>query len=104
MFYLECCSFVGFPYDCRTSKLMKFKFLTTRSLSSPTILCLLGVVLSPSLARAQDTSQSPTLEAKVKAIAGEHHGDVALFAENLATHETVAISPDTPVQTASVIK
>ena len=34
----------------------------------------------------------------------KHHGDVALFAENLKTHETVAISPDTPVQTASVIK
>jgi beta-lactamase class A len=33
-----------------------------------------------------------------------HHGDVALFAENLKTHQTVAISPDTPVQTASVIK
>jgi beta-lactamase class A len=40
----------------------------------------------------------------VRAIATAHHGDVALFAENLKTHETVAISPDTPVQTASVIK
>jgi len=40
----------------------------------------------------------------VHAIAGEHHGDIALFAENLKTHETVAISSDTPVQTASVIK
>jgi beta-lactamase class A len=45
-----------------------------------------------------------SLEAQVHAIAAEHHGDVALFAENLKTHETVAISPDTPVQTASVIK
>lgn len=80
---------------------MKFKSFTTRSSSSPSILCLLGVVLSPSLARAQ---QSPTLEARVRAIAAEHHGDVSLFAENLATHETVAISPDTAVQTASVIK
>jgi beta-lactamase class A len=46
----------------------------------------------------------PSLTAQVQAIAAEHHGDVALFAENLKTHETVAISPDMPVQTASVIK
>ena len=52
--------------------------------------------------RAQ--GKSPSLEAQVHAIAAEHHGDVALFAENLKTHETVAISPDIPVQTASVIK
>ena len=45
-----------------------------------------------------------SLAAQIQAIATEHHGDVALFAENLKTHETVAISPDTPVQTASVIK
>jgi beta-lactamase class A len=83
---------------------MKFEFFTTRSLSSPSILCLLGVVLSPSLTRAQGNSQSPTLEAQVQAIAAEHHGDVALFAENLKTHKVVSISPDVPVQTASVIK
>jgi beta-lactamase class A len=53
-------------------------------------------------ARGQGKPRS--LEAQVHAIAAEHHGDVALFAENLKTHETVAISPDTPVQTASVIK
>jgi beta-lactamase class A len=41
---------------------------------------------------------------QIRAIATAHHGDVALFAENLKTHQTVAISPDTPVQTASVIK
>jgi beta-lactamase class A len=45
-----------------------------------------------------------TLQEQVLAIAKEHHGQVALFAENLKTHETVAISPDMPVQTASVIK
>jgi beta-lactamase class A len=51
---------------------------------------------------AQSTSSS--LGEQVRAIATAHHGDVALFAENLKTHQTVAISPDTPVQTASVIK
>jgi beta-lactamase class A len=52
-------------------------------------------------AQAQGTTP---LKERIYAIAAEHHGDVALFAENLKTHETVAISPDTPVQTASVIK
>ena len=56
----------------------------------------------PARAGAQDISVS--LEKQVQAIAAQHHGDVALFAENLKTHETVAISADTPVQTASVIK
>lgn len=50
-------------------------------------------------------SSPPTpLELQVQSIAAEHHGNVALFAENLKTHQTVSISPDTPVQTASVIK
>ena len=65
-------------------------------------LCLFLIsVVVPSL-NAQP-SPSP-LQAQVEAIAAAHHGKVALFAENLQTHETVAIAPDTPVQTASVIK
>jgi beta-lactamase class A len=40
----------------------------------------------------------------VEAIAAAHHGDVALYAKNLKTGETVALAPDVPVQTASVIK
>jgi beta-lactamase class A len=60
-------------------------------------------VLCVNAGQAQGTSPV-SLAAQVQTIAAEHHGDVALFAENLKTHETVAISPDTPVQTASVIK
>jgi beta-lactamase class A len=63
---------------------------------------LLGTILWAMGAQAQ--TGPPSLAAQVHTIAAEHHGDVALFAENLKTHETVAISPDTPVQTASVIK
>jgi beta-lactamase class A len=55
-------------------------------------------------AHAQVTPPAASLEAQLHAIAAEHHGDVALFAENLKTHETVGISSDTLVQTASVIK
>jgi beta-lactamase class A len=53
---------------------------------------------------AQTASTGPSLEDRVKAIAAAHHGNVALFAENLKTHETVALQPDLPVQTASTIK
>lgn len=60
------------------------------------------VVLCANVVVAQKASSS--LADQVHAIVAEHHGDVALFAENLKTHETVAISADTPVQTASVIK
>ncbi len=69
--------------------------------SSRSSLCVLGLLWA---ATAQAQSSAPSLSAQVQAIAAQHHGNVALFAENLKTHETVAISPDTPVQTASVIK
>jgi beta-lactamase class A len=82
--------------------MMLSKISAMRFLRSLVTLGFLVVVLCPTTARAQGTSTS--LTAQVQAIAAEHHGDVALFAENLQTHETVAISPDTPVQTASVIK
>jgi beta-lactamase class A len=55
-------------------------------------------------AHAQVTPASASLGTQLQAIVAEHHGDVALFAQNLKTHEMVGISPDTPVQTASVIK
>jgi beta-lactamase class A len=70
--------------------------------SSPA-LGFFAVVLCSAVAFSQQ-GISVSLAERVHAIATEHHGDVALFAENLTTHETVAISPDTPVQTASVIK
>ena len=69
--------------------------------------CLLLVSLAMISAHpvsAQDAASAATLAAQVKAIAAEHHGDVAVYAENLQTHETVSLSPETPVQTASVIK
>jgi beta-lactamase class A len=54
--------------------------------------------------RAQAPSNTPPLEEQVRTIAAQHHGDIALFAENLKTHQTVSLSADKPVQTASVIK
>jgi beta-lactamase class A len=51
---------------------------------------------------AQQSSEA--LTAQVKQIAAAHKGKVTLYAEDLATHQTVALDADTPVQTASVIK
>lgn len=59
---------------------------------------LLIPLLMPSI------SQAASLQAQVEEIAKGHHGKVALFAKNLKTGVTVAIDPDIPVQTASVIK
>ncbi len=67
----------------------------------------LGVLLlaqGVGLLAAQPALLPNSLTDRVRALASQHHGDVALFAENLTTHESIAISPDTPVQTASVIK
>lgn len=73
------------------------------SFSPLAILC--GVFFSTLGSAQMSQSSAPTpLELQVQSIAAEHHGNVALFAENLKTHQTVSISPDTPVQTASVIK
>ena len=65
---------------------------------------LLSGVLCAGVCRAQARPAADPLTERVRALAAQHHGDVALFAENLTTHATVALSPDTPVQTASVIK
>jgi beta-lactamase class A len=44
------------------------------------------------------------LQAQLQALTAAHHGKVALYAENLQTHQTLGLAPDEVVQTASVIK
>jgi len=44
------------------------------------------------------------LQKELNALAAEHHGKVAFYAKDLKTSATVAIDPDMPVSTASVIK
>ena len=63
------------------------------------LVCLLSI-----RATAQVQPAASSLQTEIQAISAAHHGKVALFAENLTTHESVAITPDLPVQTASVIK
>jgi beta-lactamase class A len=59
------------------------------------LLCLLFL---PPAANASDLQQ------RLQQMAASYHGKVALYAKNLSTGESVALDPDTPVQTASVIK
>jgi beta-lactamase class A len=65
------------------------------------IFLVFGSLAAPSI--SAQVAPSP-LQAQVEAIAAAHHGKVSLFAQNLQTGESVAIAPETPVQTASVIK
>ena len=58
------------------------------------------IVSLSAAAQKDDTS----LDATLQSIAAAHHGKVALYAENLRTHQTASLSPDLPVQTASTIK
>jgi len=63
-----------------------------------------GFILTSAAQTPSNRTNDSALEKNVQTIAAAHHGDVALFAENLKTGETVSIAADTPVQTASVIK
>lgn len=68
-----------------------------------TLLTLLSAFLFTAHAIAQPSLQSQ-LQSQVDQIAAQHHGQVAVFAKNLKTGQTVALKADEPVQTASVIK
>jgi beta-lactamase class A len=68
-----------------------------------TLISLAALLLLTSRADAQPTP-SPTLQALVAQIASAHHGQVAVYAKNLKTGDVMAVQPDVPVQTASVIK
>jgi beta-lactamase class A len=68
-----------------------------------TLLLLPSLLPLASRIHAQPTS-SATLQTEVAQIASAHHGQVAVYAKELKTGEVVALQPDVPVQTASVIK
>jgi beta-lactamase class A len=71
----------------------------------PLLLLLVPLTLAAQPATKPATESLPDpLTARLQTIAAAHHGGVALFAENLKTHDTASLAPDTVVQTASVIK
>jgi beta-lactamase class A len=55
-------------------------------------------------ADAASDHRDQTMQHLMDDYASHHHGKVSLYAKALGTGETVAINPDTPVNTASVIK
>jgi len=70
-----------------------------RWLAGLLMLCLCGSAYSQTV-----NKDDAALRAKLVEIAAAHHGKVALYAVNLATHTTVGLHADEEVQTASVIK
>jgi beta-lactamase class A len=57
-------------------------------------------------AKSTDKPERPDakLQKQIEEIAAQHHGKVAFYARNLMTGETVGITPDEVVKTASTIK
>ena len=73
----------------------------------PLLAGLLFAAHAAALTAAQSSPQAEShseLQSQVAQIAARHHGQVAVFARDLKTGQTVSLRPDEPVQTASVIK
>lgn len=67
--------------------------------------CVLASLLPAGVGSAQGTASEPSaLQVQVGKIVAQHHGKVAVFAQNLRNGQTVAIDADQVVQTASTIK
>jgi beta-lactamase class A len=65
------------------------------------VACALALTLA---ACAGAPAPPPRLDEALSSIARSHHGNVALFAENLATGATAGVRPDEAVKSASTIK
>jgi beta-lactamase class A len=81
-----------------------YEMLTMCLSRAPRWALAMGMMLLPGLLWGQDAPADAGLREKIGAIAAAHHGEVALYAENLRTHASVGLQPDRVVQTASVIK
>jgi beta-lactamase class A len=66
-------------------------------------LFLASILLFALSANAQQKEDAP-LDAELQQIAQAHHGQIAVFAEDLKTGQTASLNADLPVQTASTIK
>lgn len=65
--------------------------------------CFCGAARSQTTVSARQ-AEDAGLEARLRVLAGQHHGKVALYATQLNTGKVVAVDADAVVQTASVIK
>jgi beta-lactamase class A len=73
-------------------------------LMRPATLFTLAAALFVNVHAQAQSPQPSQLQSQVAEIAAQHQGEVAVFAKDLKTGETVALKADEPVQTASVIK
>lgn len=64
----------------------------------------LGAWAQAAPAKKAEEKIDAQLQKQVEEIAAQHHGKVAFFARNFKTGETVSVSPDEVVKTASTIK
>jgi len=67
-------------------------------------LVIAAVLVAPATAQRPTLREDPELKHELQAIAGAHHGKVAVYAENLKTGQTAGVAVDEPVKTASTIK
>src|SRR5580698_882777 len=65
---------------------------------------LAAIFLAAFMSSALRAQEDTALETQLQTLVQAHHGNVTLFAHDLNSGKTVAIHPDTPVPTASVIK
>ena len=77
--------------------------MTRRMLALVACVIVAAVPAARPAAQVADRSD-PVMQHLMDDYARHHHGKVALYAKALRTGQTVAIDPDTPVGTASVIK
>lgn len=63
-----------------------------------------GLAQSTAPANRRSDQTDETMQHLMDDYAGHHRGKVSLYAKDLRTGRTVSINPDTPVNTASVIK
>jgi beta-lactamase class A len=81
--------------------LIAHRFLSRIGMIAAAVMALcIPIPASPAPSPQEDS----TLDQQIKSIADAHHGHVALFAQDLRSGKTASLSPDEPVQTASVIK
>jgi len=78
-------------------------------ISAAALLCWLarlGPAVNAQPPRSPAAADHPdaTMQHLMEDLAAHHHGKVSLYAKALRTGQTVAINPDAPVNTASVIK
>src|ERR1700743_1534342 len=67
-------------------------------------LCVVFLVMVDAGAQTTGVQTDDALQSRLSTLAAAHHGNLALFAEDLSADRAVALNADTPVQTASVIK